>query len=40
MSARRISLRNLVVASILGLALTLIPIASALADGTGTMFPH
>jgi hypothetical protein len=40
MSARRISLRNLVVASILGLALTLIPIASALADGTGTMFPR
>ena len=40
MFARRISLRTVVVAWILGLALALIPLASALAGGGGTFFPH
>ncbi len=40
MSARRFSLRTVVVAWILGVALALIPLASALAGGGGTMFPH
>ncbi len=40
MSARRSSLRNLVVASVLALVLGLIPLASALAGGGGTPFPQ
>jgi hypothetical protein len=40
MFARRISLRTFVVAWILGVALALIPLASALAGSTGTIFPH
>jgi hypothetical protein len=37
---RLISRRGIVVAWIVGLALTLIPLASALADGTGTFYPR
>jgi hypothetical protein len=40
MFARRNSLRTVVVAWILGLALALIPMASALASGGGTFYPH
>lgn len=40
MSHNRLNLRTLVLAWILGVALALIPLASALADGGGTMFPH
>ncbi|MGZ6265939.1 MAG: hypothetical protein ACXWN4_03430 [Candidatus Limnocylindrales bacterium] len=40
MSARLFSLRTLVAAWILGLVLALIPLASALAGGGGTSFPH
>jgi hypothetical protein len=36
----RHSLRNVIVAWILGLALALIPLASALAGGGGTSYPH
>jgi hypothetical protein len=39
MFARHISLRNVVVAWILGLALALIPLASALAGPAGTSYP-
>ena len=39
MSARRISLRTFVFAWILGVALALIPLASALAGGAGTSYP-
>lgn len=40
MFARLVSLRTVVVASILSLALALIPLASALAGGGGTSYPH
>jgi hypothetical protein len=40
MSFRWTSFRALVVASILGLALALLPMATALAGGSGTPFPH
>jgi hypothetical protein len=40
MFARHSSLRTVVVAWILGLALALIPLATALADGGGTMYPR
>jgi hypothetical protein len=39
-SARRVSVRSFVAAWILGLLITLIPMATALADGTGTWFPR
>jgi heme/copper-type cytochrome/quinol oxidase subunit 4 len=40
MFARHVSLRTFVVAWILGVALALIPLASALAGGGGTFYPH
>ncbi len=40
MFARLFSIRTLVVAWILGLALALIPLASALAGGGGTIYPR
>jgi hypothetical protein len=40
MFARHSSLRKVVVAWILGLAIALIPLASALADGGGTFYPR
>jgi hypothetical protein len=38
-SARRVSIRTLIAAWILGLAISLIPMATAFADGAGTWFP-
>jgi hypothetical protein len=40
MFARRISFRAILVSWILGVALVLIPLATALAGGTGTTYPH
>lgn len=40
MSSRHFSARAIVFAWILGLLLALVPVATALADGTGTFFPH
>ncbi len=40
MSARRNSLRKLIVASSLALILGLVPLASALAGGGGTVYPR
>jgi hypothetical protein len=39
-SSRLLSARSLLVAWIVALILGLIPIATALADGTGTFYPH
>jgi hypothetical protein len=40
MFSRRISFRAVIVSWILGVALVLIPLATALAGGGGTSFPH
>jgi hypothetical protein len=40
MFSSRISFRAVVASAILGVALFLVPFASALADGGGTFFPH
>ena len=40
MSGRRSALRNLAVAVFLALVSVLVPIASVLADGGGTVYPH
>jgi hypothetical protein len=40
MFARRISFRAILVSWILGVALVLMSLATALADGTGTFYPH
>ena len=40
MLSRRISFRAVVVSCILGMALVLIPLATARAGGGGTNFPH
>jgi hypothetical protein len=40
MSRRIFSFRAVIISSILGLALTLIPLATVLADGAGVSFPH
>ena len=40
MFSRHISFRAVVVSWILGVALVLMSLATALADGTGTFFPH
>ena len=40
MFSRRISFRAIVLSWILGVALALIPLATALADGGGTTYPH
>jgi heme/copper-type cytochrome/quinol oxidase subunit 4 len=39
MFSRRISFRTLIVSFILGMALALIPLATALAGGAGTTYP-
>jgi hypothetical protein len=39
-SARRVSIRTILAAWILGLIVTLIPMATALADGAGTWYPR
>jgi len=39
-SSHLVSLRTLIVAWILALVLGLVSVATALADGTGTFFPH
>jgi hypothetical protein len=40
MFSRQISFRAVVVSWILGVALVLMSLATALADGTGTFYPH
>jgi hypothetical protein len=40
MFARRISFRAILVSWILGVALVLIPLASAFAGGAGNTYPH
>jgi hypothetical protein len=40
MFSRQISFRAVVVSWILGVALVLIPLATVLADGGGTFYPH
>ncbi len=40
MSRRSFSFRALIVSSILGLVLTLMPLATVLADGAGVSFPR
>ena len=40
MSRRSLSLRAVIVSSIVGLALSLIPLATALAGGMNGTFPH
>lgn len=40
MSSRLTALRNVIVAVVLALVISLIPLATALADGTGTIYPH
>jgi len=40
MSARRSALRNLVVALLMALALSLVPLVSALADSAGGFYPR
>ncbi len=40
MSGRRTALRKIAIAFFLAVISSLIPLATALADGTGTFFPH
>jgi hypothetical protein len=40
MSSRPVALRTLIVAVLLTLAMSLIPLATAFADGGGTIYPH
>jgi hypothetical protein len=40
MSGRRTALRNVVVAIFFALASSLIPLATAFAEGGGTVYPH
>ena len=40
MSGRRVALRNIVIAVLLAVAASLIPVATAFAEGGGTVFPH
>lgn len=40
MFSRRISFRAIIVSWILGVALVLIPLATALAGGVGNTYPH